>query len=137
LLLSKVSSRSESHDSCTTRANSSLSWGGVNTRHMCLHVHSNTSKQFTVQGTVADKQSPLIKMKLFDGRKKKTIRKHADRLRQARGQFSAQSHEPFLRKCLYKESVPEILAGTPKQFVKITKKCGIASFHSGEHVGYI
>jgi hypothetical protein len=67
----------------------------------------------------------------------KTIRKHAARLRQARGQFSAQSHEPFLRKCLYKESVPENLAGTPKKFVKITKKCGIASFHSGERVGCI
>jgi hypothetical protein len=28
-------------------------------------------------------------------------------LRQARGQFSSQSHEPFLRKCLYKKSDPE------------------------------
>jgi hypothetical protein len=63
--------------------------------------------------------------------------KHADRLRQARGQFSSQSHEPFLRKCLYKENDPEILATTPKGIVKITKKCGIAFFHSGERVGCV
>ena len=43
------------------------------------------------------------------------VGKHADRVREARGQFSSQSHEPFLRKCLYKESVPEILAATPKK----------------------
>jgi len=64
----------------------------------------------------------------------KKVGKHANRLRQARGQFSSQSHEPFLRKCLYKESVPEILASTPKKIVKIRKKCGIASFRSEEHV---
>ena len=64
----------------------------------------------------------------------KILGKHADKLRQACGQFSSQSHEPFLRKCLYKESEPEILATTPKKIVKITKKCGIASFHSGERV---
>jgi hypothetical protein len=63
--------------------------------------------------------------------------KHADRLRQARGQFSSQSHEPFLRKCLYKKNDPEILAMTPKKIVKIMKKCGIASFHSGECVGCV
>ena len=63
--------------------------------------------------------------------------KHADRLRQARGQFSSQSHELFLRKCLYKKSDPEILTITPKKIVKITKKCGIASFHSEERVGRV
>ena len=42
----------------------------------------------------------------------KMLGKHANRLGQARGQFSSQSHEPFLRKCLYKESGPEILATT-------------------------
>ena len=67
----------------------------------------------------------------------KMLGKHADRLRQARGQFSSQSHEPFLRKCLYKESDPEILTTTPKKIVKITKKCGIASFQSGERVGCV
>ena len=60
---------------------------------------------------------------------KKMPGKHADRLRQAHGQFSSQSHKPFLRKCLYKESHPEILATTPKKFVKIMKKYGITSFH--------
>ena len=67
----------------------------------------------------------------------KMLGKHADRLGQARGRFSSQAHEPFLRKCLYKESGPEILATTPKEIVKITKKCGIASFHSGERVGCV
>jgi hypothetical protein len=68
---------------------------------------------------------------------KKMPGKHADRLRQARGQFSSQSHKPFLRKCLYKKNDPEILATTPKKIEKIMKKCGIASFHSGECVGCV
>ena len=59
---------------------------------------------------------------------KKMFGKHADRLREARGQFSLQSHEPFLRKCLYKETVPETMADPPKKIGKIMKKCGIASF---------
>ena len=45
----------------------------------------------------------------------KILGKHADsndRLRQACGQFLSQSHEPFLRKCLNKERVPENLANT-------------------------
>ena len=54
--------------------------------------------------------------------------KHADRLRQARGQLSSQSHEPFLRKCLYKKSDPEIPTTTPKKNRKNHEK---ASFHSG------
>ena len=45
----------------------------------------------------------------------KKVVKHTDRLRQARGQFSSQSHEPLLRKCLYKKTVPEILTTTPKK----------------------
>ena len=57
------------------------------------------------------------------------VGKHADRVREAPGQFSSQSHEPFSRKCLYKETVPEILADHPKKIGKIKKKCGIASFH--------
>jgi len=59
----------------------------------------------------------------------KMIGKHANRLREARGQFSSQSHEPFLRKCLYKDTVPENMADPPKKIGKIKKKCGIASFH--------
>ena len=49
---------------------------------------------------------------------KKMTGKHTDRLRQAHGQFLSQSHEPFLRKCLYKKSDPEILTTTPKKTQK-------------------
>ena len=64
----------------------------------------------------------------------KEVGKHVDRLRQAHGQFSSQSHKPFLRKFPYKESVPEILTATPQKIVKIREKCGVASFHSEERV---
>jgi hypothetical protein len=68
---------------------------------------------------------------------KKMPGKHADKLRQAGGQFSSQSHKLFLRKCLYKKNDPEILAMTPKKIVKIMKKCGIASFYLGKCVGCV
>ena len=45
----------------------------------------------------------------------KMIGKHANRLREARGQFSSQSHELFLRKCLYMETVPENMPDPPKK----------------------
>ena len=45
----------------------------------------------------------------------KIIGKHANRLREARGQFSSQFHEPFLIKCLYKDTVPENMADPPKK----------------------
>ena len=50
------------------------------------------------------------------------IGKHANRLREARGQFSSQSHEPFLRKCLYKDTIPENMADPPPQKKKKSGK---------------
>ena len=53
---------------------------------------------------------------------------HADRLRQAHGQFSSECYK-LLRKSLYTESAPEILASTPKKIVKIREKCGSVFFY--------
>ena len=64
----------------------------------------------------------------------KSVRKPAVRLKEASGQFSSQSHELFSRKCLYKESDPEILAYPPKKIGKIKQKCGITPFFWGQHV---
>jgi hypothetical protein len=51
----------------------------------------------------------------------KVTGKRADISREASGQISAPSYEPLLRKYPYKEIVPEILAGTPKNARKIRK----------------
>ena len=67
----------------------------------------------------------------------KMIGKHTNRLREACGQFSSQFHKPFLRKCLYKNTVPENMADPPKNFGKIKKKCRIASFHWGQCVHHV
>jgi hypothetical protein len=67
----------------------------------------------------------------------KMIGKQADGLREACGQFSFQSYKPFSRKCLYKESVPEIMAVPTKRIIKFREKCGIASFHQREHVHHV
>ena len=53
-------------------------------------------------------------------------------LREASGQISGLYYERLLRKCLYKEIVPEILAGTRKSARKNTKNSAIASFHGEE-----
>ena len=66
--------------------------------------------------------------------REKVTGKRADTLREASGQISARSNEPLSRKCLYKEIVPEILAGTPKSAGKNTENSAIASFHGERSV---
>ena len=61
----------------------------------------------------------------------KSVRKRAVRLKEAPGQFSSQSHEPFSRKCLYKESDPEILAYPPKKSGKLSKNAESLPFVEG------
>ena len=64
----------------------------------------------------------------------KVTGKHVDISREASGQISAPSYKPSLRKCPYKEIVPEILAGTPKSARKNTENCAIASFYGEQSV---
>ena len=47
------------------------------------------------------------------------IGKHVNRLREAHGQFSSQSQKPFLRECLYKETIPENMVDPPKKSGKL------------------
>ena len=64
----------------------------------------------------------------------KVTGKCADISREPSGQISAPSYEPLSRKCLYKEIVPEFLAGTSKSARKNMENCAIASFHGEESV---
>ena len=62
---------------------------------------------------------------------KKVIGKHANRLREAHGQFSSQSHEPFLRKCLYKETIPENMVDPQKKLGNLRKSAELLPFVEG------
>ena len=64
----------------------------------------------------------------------KVTGKRVDTLREAFGQFSAQSHELLSRKCPYTEIVPENMADPPKSAGKNTKNSAIASFHGEQSV---